>query len=198
VNTLILASSSRYRSELLSRLGLGFESRTPDVDETPMPGEAPEKLVRRLSQLKAATVAAGYRSGLIIGSDQVAVCGTQVLGKPGTEERACAQLAMLSGNSVSFLTGLCLRDAASGLEQTAVVQTIVRFRALTEDEITDYVRRERPLDCAGAFKSEGLGIALFEGIDSEDPTALVGLPLIELCRMLTSAGRPVLGASARD
>jgi septum formation protein len=195
VTMLILASSSRYRSELLSRLGLEFRSRSPEVDESPLPGEAPADLVVRLAHLKAATVAAHYTDGLIIGSDQVAVCDEQILGKPGTPERACQQLASLSGHAVKFLTGLCLIDASSGLTQTAVVPTVVQFRKLERHEITDYVRREQPLDCAGAFKSEGLGIALFEHIQSDDPSALIGLPLIELCHMLRRAGVVVLGAS---
>jgi septum formation protein len=195
VTALILASSSRYRSQLLSRLGMAFSCEAPDVDETPLPDEAPERLVERLARLKAATIAARHGDGLVIGSDQVAVCGAQILGKPGTAARAHEQLAMLSGNSVTFLTGLCVLDAASGLEQATVVPTVVRFRALRASEIVDYVRREQPLDCAGAFKSEGLGIALFESVESGDPTALIGLPLIELCRMLTHAGLPVLDTS---
>ncbi|MFU8814090.1 MAG: Maf family protein [Pseudomonadales bacterium] len=195
MSPVILASSSRYRSELLTRLQIDFETRSPDVDESPAADETPERLVVRLAELKAATVAASYREGLVIGSDQVAVCGAQILGKPGTAERACAQLTLLSGQSVDFLTGLCLLDAASGALQSAVITTTVRFRKLQPDEIRDYVRREQPLDCAGAFKSEGLGIALFEAIEGTDPTALVGLPLIELCRMLARAGRPVVGGS---
>ena len=196
MSSLILASSSRYRSELLARLGMEFETRSPDVDETPRSGESPDRLVLRLAELKATTIAAAYPQGLVIGSDQVAVCGHDILGKPGTEEKACAQLALLSGRSVSFLTGLCLLDAASGSLQSVMVPTTVRFRELERKEIVDYVARERPLDCAGAFKSEGLGIALFEAIDGPDPTALVGLPLIALCRMLARAGMPVLGRSA--
>ncbi len=193
MRTLVLASSSRYRAELLARLGLPFERSSPDVDETPGPGESPTELVIRLAQAKAAAVAASHGRALIIGSDQVAVCGDQILGKPGSVERAEAQLGALSGNTVTFQTGLCLLDAASGERQSEVVTTPVRFRHLEPQEISDYVARERPLDCAGAFKSEGLGIALFEAIGGDDPTALIGLPLIELCRMLRRAGVPVLG-----
>lgn len=195
MSVLILASSSRYRSELLSRLGIEFERRPPDVDESRLADEAPAELVVRLAHLKATTVAAGRRAGLIIGSDQVAVCGGQILGKPETAERACEQLTYLSGQAVEFFTGLCLVDAASGAYQTAMVPTMVQFRTLERREIDDYVRRERPLDCAGAFKSEGLGIALFERIQGDDPSSLIGLPLIELCRMLRRAGVAVLGGS---
>lgn len=193
---LILASSSRYRAELLSRLGLDFDVRAPEVDESPLAGESPAAMVARLAHLKAATAAAERGVGLVVGSDQVAVCGTQILGKPGTPERAREQLAALSGRSVEFLTGLCLLNATTGAFDTAVVPTVVQFRPLTSGEIADYVRREQPLDCAGAFKSEGLGIALFERLESEDPTALIGLPLIELCRMLRRAGVAVLGGSS--
>lgn len=197
MSALILASSSRYRADLLTRLGIDFECRAPDVDESPLPGEAPADLVRRLAHLKAAAVAANCRAGLVIGSDQVAVSGGRILGKPGTAESACAQLALLSGRAVSFLTGLCLLDAVSGAHQLAVVPTTVHFRTLQRAEIENYVAREQPLDCAGSFKSEGLGIALFERIDGDDPTALIGLPLIELCGMLRRAGRPVLGSGGR-
>ena len=190
---LILASTSRYRAELLTRLGLPFTTRAPGVDETPRPGEAPEALVRRLSRSKAAAVAAAVPDSLVIGSDQLAVCDDQLLGKPGTEARAVEQLTLLSGRTVTFLTGLCLIDANSGREDTTVIPNRVRFRALSDRQITDYVRREQPLDCAGAFKSEGLGIALFEAIGGDDPNALVGLPLIALCSMLSRAGMPVLG-----
>jgi MAF protein len=193
VPQLILASSSRYRAELLSRLELPFEIQAPDVDESRRAGEAPEALVRRLAEQKAGAVAAGRAEGLVIGSDQVAVCADEVLGKPGTAERARDQLARLAGRSVTFLTGLCLLDVADGSAQSTVVPSRVRFRALSAGEIDDYVARERPLDCAGAFKSEGLGIALFESIEGNDPNALIGLPLIELCRMLRQAGVAVLG-----
>lgn len=200
MKTLVLASSSRYRAELLARLGLPFETRSPDVDETRRPAEPATALVRRLAERKADAVADAVAGrcpdALIIGSDQVAVCDGQILGKPGSVERAEAQLALLSGNTVTFHTGLCLLDAASSTRQTGVVTTPVRFRRLTPAEIADYVARERPLDCAGAFKSEGLGIALFDAIGGDDPSALIGLPLIELCRMLRAAGVPVLGGTS--
>lgn len=196
MKALVLASSSPYRAELLGRLGLPFLTDSPDIDETPAPGEDPSALVGRLARAKAAAVAERQPDALVIGSDQVAVCAAQVLGKPGTAARARDQLATLSGNTVTFLTGLCLLDATSGTAQLEVVATPVRFRRLGSAEIADYVRRERPLDCAGAFKSEGLGIALFESIGGEDPTALIGLPLIALCRMLAGAGVRVLGSAS--
>ncbi|MGE0623062.1 MAG: nucleoside triphosphate pyrophosphatase [Pseudomonadales bacterium] len=190
---LILASSSRYRAALLERLGLPFRSRSPEVDETPLDGEAPRDLVARLAALKAEAGARNATEALVIGSDQVAELDGRILGKPGTAERARAQLAALSGREVVFHTGLCLFDTRDGSRQLAVVDTPVRFRPLTEDQIRDYVDRERPLDCAGAFKSEGLGIALFDRLGGTDPNALIGLPLIELCSMLARAGLPVLG-----
>lgn len=197
VQPLILASTSRYRADLLARLRLPFTSVAPGVDETRRPGEDAEHLVRRLAQTKARAVADHAPAALVIGSDQVALLGEpdvgEILGKPGTVERARAQLAALAGHRVTFLTGLCLLDAPSGTAQVAVDRTVVRFRALSTAEINDYVERERPLDCAGSFKSEGLGIALFEAIETADPNALIGLPLIELCRMLRAAGVPVLG-----
>jgi septum formation protein len=190
---LILASTSRYRAELLRKLGLEFDARAPGVDETPMPGETPEQLVRRLAEAKARAIDTGADAALVIGSDQVAVCDGRTLGKPGTAERARAQLAELAGREVVFLTGLCLLDSATGTVQVAVDTTLVRFRPLSAAEIADYVAREQPLDCAGSFKSEGLGIALFEAIEGKDPNALIGLPLIELCRMLRNAGLRILG-----
>jgi MAF protein len=190
---LILASSSPYRAELLRKLGLPFDTLAPDIDEAARPSERPESLVLRLAEEKASAVAQRGGHALVIGSDQVAVSEGEILGKPGTEERAQAQLARLSGRAVLFHTGLCLLDAESGHAQTTVVTTAVTFRTLTGEEIRDYVARERPVDCAGSFKSEGLGIALFEAIEGPDPNALVGLPLIELCRMLRAAGVNVLG-----
>lgn len=191
---LVLASTSPYRAALLERLGLPFETVAPKVDETPLPGESPGALVTRLSRLKARAGAAGRSGQLIIGSDQIAVIDEQILGKPGTEARARAQLALLSGRQVTFLTGLCLVDTDTETDQLTLVETPVKFRTLTERQIADYVEREQPLDCAGAFKSEGLGIALFEGLGGSDPNALIGLPLIELCSMLETAGLPVLSS----
>lgn len=190
---LILASSSRYRAALLERLGLPFRALAPEVDETPLAGESPRELVARLAASKAEAGARAVSDALVIGSDQVAELDGRILGKPGTVERAQAQLAALSGREVVFHTGLCLFDTRDGSRQQTVVDTPVRFRALTDAQIRDYVARERPLDCAGAFKSEGLGIALFERLGGVDPNALVGLPLIELCTMLQRAGLPVLG-----
>ncbi|MGD8832022.1 MAG: Maf family protein [Pseudomonadales bacterium] len=190
---LILASTSPYRAALLERLGIPFDTVRPEVDETPAPGEAPADLVLRLARLKARAGGRTLTDALVIGSDQVAELDGVVLGKPGTAERARSQLSRLSGREVTFLTGLCLLDTRDGGEQAAVVQTPVHFRHLSAVEIADYVARENPLDCAGAFKSEGLGIALFESLGGPDPNALIGLPLIELCRMLARAGLPVLG-----
>jgi septum formation protein len=197
---LFLASTSRYRRMLLERLDLPFEAMAPEVDETAMPGETPEALVGRLSRAKSAAVAAklsdaggGRKNALVIGSDQLAVIDGHILGKPGTEARAREQLARLSGREVTFLTGLCLTEAATGSQQYELVSTPVRFRQLSPGQIEDYVAREQPLDCAGAFKSEGLGIALFERLGGDDPNALIGLPLIALCTMLDRAGLPVLG-----
>ncbi len=194
---LILASSSRYRAELLAKLGLPFTTRKPDIDEKPQVREAPHALVLRLAEEKARAVARGPEAALIIGSDQVAVCDGEILGKPGTAARAREQLSRLSGNAVLFLTGLCLLDAAGNRTQTAVVDTIVHFRNLTAEEIRNYVSREQPLDCAGAFKSEALGIALFDAIETTDPNALIGLPLIELCNMLRAVGVDALASTAQ-
>ncbi len=190
---LVLASTSTYRAALLERLGLPFRTMAPDVDESPLDGESAEDLVARLSRLKAAAGARNEKDALVIGSDQVAVLDEAILGKPGTPERAREQLALLSGRQVRFLTGLCLADARTGRAQCEVIETPVWFRTLSEAQIADYVDRERPLDCAGAFKSEGLGIALFDRLGGPDPNALVGLPLIALCGMLADAGLPVLG-----
>jgi MAF protein len=184
---LILASSSPFRRELLQRLGLPFETAVPDADETPLADETPQALVRRLAEMKARAVGATH-SGLIIGSDQVASTGSDILGKPGTHEKALAQLAFLSGKRVSFHTGLCLLNSASNAIQVDVVPFHVRFRPLTEAQIERYLTAEQPYNCAGSFKSEGLGITLFERMEGEDPTALIGLPLIRLTSMLANAG----------
>jgi septum formation protein len=183
---LVLASTSRYRRELLERLGLPFEVARPDVDETPGPGESPAALAARLALAKARAVAAG-RDAWVIGSDQVAALDGAPLGKPGTAEAARNQLARMSGQSVAFFTGLCIAHR-DGTVLQALDTTTVRFRPLAAAEIARYVASEQPLDCAGSFKSEGLGIALFDAIDSSDPTALVGLPLIATARLLRQAG----------
>lgn len=190
--TLLLGSSSRYRAQVLERLGLPFEQASPDIDETPLSGELPQDLVQRLANRKGAALAGQFPHALIISSDQVASIDDQILGKPHTSERAEAQLQLLSGRQVSFYTSIALLDATSGQSQIDLDITRVHFRKLTLGEIQDYVAREVPLDCAGAFKSEGLGVALFEAIETSDPAALIGLPLIRLCAMLATAGAPVL------
>lgn len=193
-NPLILASTSPYRRELLGRLGIPFSGCSPEVDETRLPGESPLDLVHRLSEAKARAGAARQaNNALVIGSDQVAVVGDTVLGKPGTVERACEQLMHLSGQRVTFLTGLCLYNSAAQRAQVEVIPFTVVFRQLTARQIEDYVRREQPLNCAGSFKSEGLGVALFERMEGDDPTALIGLPLIRLVSMLEAEGVAVLG-----
>ncbi|MCG5500562.1 Maf family protein [Ectothiorhodospira lacustris] len=196
--TLVLGSTSPFRRELLERLGLAFATCAPDVDETPRSRESPEAMVARLARAKAEAVRDRFPDALIIGSDQCAELDGRILGKPGGHDRAVAQLSAASGRSVAFHTGLCLLDAGSGERQEAVVPFRVHFRALSRGEIEDYVRREKPYGCAGSFKSEGLGIALFERLEGDDPTALIGLPLIRLCRMLARAGIPVLGNPAAD
>ncbi|MBA1149195.1 septum formation protein Maf [Ectothiorhodospiraceae bacterium WFHF3C12] len=183
---LILASTSPYRAELLTRLGLPFERRAPDIDESARPGEAPEAYVARLAREKAMAVCA--TRGLVIGSDQTAVLDGNMLGKPGDPQRAVKQLLAASGRRVSFLTGLCLHDTASGDSWLDVVPYHVVFRPITEAVAMRYVEREQPLDCAGSFKAEGLGIALFQRMEGDDPTALVGLPLIRLVDFLLAAG----------
>jgi septum formation protein len=189
---LVLASTSPYRRELLTRLGLAFTAIAPETDETRFPDEPPEELVRRLSEAKARAVAARHPDALVIGSDQVAVSEDEVLGKPGGHEAAVAQLQRLSGRRVSFLTGLCLLNARTGEVQLDLVPFHVVFRPLDDTMIEHYLQRERPYNCAGSFKSEGLGIALFERLEGDDPTALIGLPLIRLTRMLEQEGLSVL------
>jgi len=184
---LILASTSAYRRALLERLGLSFDTARPEVDETPLPDEAPPALAVRLARAKAEAVAAGADDAWTIGSDQVAELEGRPLGKPGTPENAIAQLRAMSGREVRFHTALCLVGPA-GRRLEHLDLTVVRFRTLGDDEIARYVERERPLDCAGSFKCEGLGIALFEAIDNRDPTALIGLPLIATARLLREAG----------
>ncbi len=185
---LVLGSTSRYRRELLSRLGLPFEVAAPQVDETPGPGEAPRALALRLALAKAREVAARHPQALVIGSDQVADLAGEPLGKPGTHERAVAQLRRMSGQTVVFQTALAVVCQAAGFEQSDLAAVEVRFRDLDDGEIERYLRAEQPYDCAGSAKSEGLGIALLEAIHSDDPTALVGLPLIRTARLLRAAG----------
>lgn len=185
---LILASTSPYRRELLSRLGVPFDVAAPGTEEGRRPGEDPKAMVARLAREKAAAVAAKNDRGLVIGSDQCAVLGDIVLGKPGSYDKAVSQIAAASGHSVRFLTAVCLHDAVSGQVREALDETVVKFRKLDDVEIRRYVDREQPLDCAGSFKSEGLGITLFERIENRDPTALMGLPLIALSGLLRDAG----------
>ncbi len=185
---LLLASSSRYRQELLSRLHLPFDSCAPQIDETPLPGEDAERLVRRLAESKARALAERYPDHLIIGSDQAAVLGDSILGKPHTFERAKQQLRAASGTSVSFLTGLALLDSGSGRIQVDCIPFTVHFRELDDGRIERYLELEQPYDCAGSFKAEGLGISLFRATEGEDVTSLVGLPLIRLVDMLLNEG----------
>jgi septum formation protein len=189
---LVLGSTSRYRRELLARLGLPFEVSGPDIDETPLAGELPVATALRLSEAKARAVAARYDDALVIGSDQVADCDGRAVSKPGDRKNAQRELRALSGRTIVFHTGVALVDARTGRCQREMVDVVSVFRALTEHEIDAYLDREAPYDCAGGVKSEALGVALFERITSDDPTALVGLPLIALCRMLRSEGIDLL------
>ena len=185
---LILASTSRYRRELLARLALPFETAAPDVDEPPRAGEAPRELALRLALEKAQAVAARKPQAIVIGSDQVADLHGQPLGKPGTHERAAAQLARMSGQTVLFHTAVAVVQASRGFAQSSLATVTVRFRALDAATIERYLLAEQPYDCAGSAKSEGLGIALLQAIESDDPTALIGLPLIRTAQLLRAAG----------
>lgn len=185
---LVLGSTSRYRAELLRRLVADFERSAPGTDEAPLPNEAPAERALRLAIAKAEAAAGSSRDALVIGSDQVAELDGMILDKPGTAERARVQLAASSGREVRFHTALCLLDTRDGHRHTHVDRTLVRFRPLGAAEIERYIEREQPLDCAGSFKCEGLGISLFESIDNRDPSALIGLPLIALARLLREAG----------
>ena len=193
---LVLGSTSRYRQELLQRLRIPFTVAAPDVDETPQPGEAPAALAQRLALAKARAVAAAFPEAVVIGSDQVADLDGLPLGKPGSHERAVAQLRQMRGRTVIFQTAVAVVCKASGFEQASLAEVKVRFRQLSDDAIENYLRAEQPYDCAGSAKSEGLGIALLESIDSDDPTALVGLPLIRTCRLIEAAGIRLLGVKA--
>ena len=191
--TIVLASGSRYRRELLSRLRLPFDVARPDVDETPLAGEAPAATARRLAREKAADVAVHYRHALVIGSDQVATLDGQPIGKPGTHEKALEQLRFMRGHSVIFHTALCLFDTRDASLREIEVPTRVHFRRLPDHELDAYLCAEQPYDCAGSAKSEGLGIALIERMEGDDPNALIGLPLIALVSMLRDAGYPLFG-----
>ena len=186
--TIVLASSSPYRRQVLEKLRLDFIARSPEVDESRLSGENAQQLVVRLAQAKARALQAEFPDALIIGSDQVAVCHGEILGKPGNFDNAKRQLAQSSGNSVRFETGLCLLNSKSGNVQTLCESFIVHFRALTEQQIQRYLEIEQPFNSAGSFKSEGLGICLFSKMEGNDPNALIGLPLIQLTSMLAKEG----------
>lgn len=188
---LVLASTSPYRRELLERLGVSFQTVSPEVDETTKSAETAESLVMRLSEAKAKAGAIGHTGALVIGSDQVAVCDGEILGKPGNHANACQQLQQLSGRRVSFYTGLCLYDTRTTETRLDLIPFHVTFRTLSEAQIERYLQNEQPYNCAGSFKSEGLGISLFESMQGDDPSALVGLPLIRLVSWLNEAGMPV-------
>jgi len=191
---LILASTSRYRRELLERLRLPFDVLSPDVDETALPGEAPAALAQRLALAKAHAVAKRHPNAIVIGSDQVADLAGEAIGKPGTHERAVAQLRRMRGHSVVFQTAVAVVCTANGYAGSALVPVTVRFRRLDDVEIERYLRAEQPYDCAGSAKAETLGIALLDAIESNDPTALIGLPLIKTCALLREAGIDPLAA----
>jgi septum formation protein len=188
---LILASTSRYRRALLERLGIPFQCEAPEADETRLPGEPAAAMAVRLARVKAEAVAARYPAAIVIGSDQVALRGTDVLGKPGTVERCREQLQASSGKEVVFLTAVHVIDGAAGTAESHVDRTVVQFRELSDAEIDRYIERDNPLDCAGGFKAEALGIALFDRIESSDPTGLTGLPLSWLCGALRRAQVPL-------
>ena len=192
---LVLASTSVYRRELLQRLRLAFSVRSPQTDESQLPGEAPREMALRLAKAKASAVACFEPGAWVIGSDQVCACEGRVLGKPGSHDAAAAQLRLLRGRESVFHTAIAL-VAPDGRAQVQEVPTRVRMRLLSDMQIEAYLRADQPYDCAGSAKSESLGIALVEAISSDDPTAIVGLPLIALCNMLFTAGFPVLGSAA--
>ena len=185
---LILGSTSRYRRELLQRLQIPFDVAAPDVDETPLPDETPRGLAERLALDKARAVASAFPHAVVIGADQVADLNGLPLGKPGNHERAVIQLRQMRGQTVIFQTAVAVVCSESGFQQSSLAAVRVKFRDLSDSEIENYLRAEQPYDCAGSAKSEGLGIALLESIESDDPTALVGLPLIRTCKMIQAAG----------
>ncbi|MFL1484286.1 Maf family protein [Marinobacter sp. LN3S78] len=193
---LVLASSSPWRRDLLARLGLPFECASPDIDETPAPGESAPTLVERLARGKAEALRDRYPRHLIIGSDQVATLDGAILGKPGSHEKACQQLALCSGRTVTFHTGLALHDSATGITDTLEETFRVHFRSLPGDTIERYLRIEQPYQCAGSFRMEGLGIVLFSRLEGRDPNTLIGLPLIALTDMLQRRGVDILGSAS--
>lgn len=185
---LVLASTSEYRRDLLARLGIPFKTANPEADESPFPDEAPAATAIRLSELKARCVAQSFPGCLIIGSDQVAHSGSEVFSKPGSHDNAVNQLRILSGREVEFVTGLCLLNTLTGRSHLRAVTTRLTYRNLDEEQIETYLRMEKPYNCAGSAKSEGLGIALIARMECDDPTALIGLPLIALCDLLRLEG----------
>jgi MAF protein len=191
---LILASGSRYRQDLLRRLGLNFTAHAPDIDETPHPHEPPEALAQRLASSKARALAGEHPNAFIIGSDQVAWLDGEPLSKPGNFDNALAQLQRSRGKTVTFYTGLCLYDSANATQQLAVERYQASFRTLTDAQLRHYLTTEQPYDCAGSFKCEGLGITLFTSLSGNDPNTLIGLPLIRLTDMLTNVGLDPNGA----
>lgn len=185
---ILLASSSIYRRQLLQKLGVSFESASPDIDEAALPGETARQLVMRLAQAKANKLAQTHKHHLIIGSDQVATYENNILGKPQNHDAAIGQLEQFSGRQITFLTSLCLLNSQEAQCQLSVESCTVKFRTLSKNQIESYLTKEQPYDCAGSFKSEGLGIALFESIHTDDPNTLIGLPLIRLTDMLIKEG----------
>lgn len=189
---IVLGSTSPFRREILGKLGLPFKCAAPDIDESPLNDETPSQLVARLAEHKARAVAPDHPNSLIIGSDQVAVLNGEILGKPGNHSRAAEQLGRLAGKTVTFLTALCLYNSENSQAQTEVIPFVVHFRPLTTSQIENYLQKEQPYNCAGSFKSEGLGITLFEKLEGDDPNTLIGLPLIRLTRMLENEGVTVI------
>lgn len=189
---LILASTSVFRKTILEKLGIAFDTASPEVDETALPNETPQQLVERLSIAKAKAIADKNNNALVIGSDQVAVIDGEILGKPGNHDNAVKQLQNASGKTVTFYTGLCLFNSASKHYQSEVVPFKVIFRQLTDAQIENYLLKEKPYNCAGSFKSEALGIVLFDRLEGEDPNTLMGLPLIRLVKMLEKENMPIL------
>lgn len=191
---IILASTSRYRAALLERLGIPFETAAPDIDESGLPGESAPEIAKRLAREKALAVAPRFDSALVIGCDQTVSLGEEVLGKPLTAARARAQLRRLSDQQAVFHSAIAVVNTETGAVEEDIIPYRVTFRALTDNQIADYVARDRPLDCAGALKSEALGIALIRSMEGSDPNALIGLPLIRLVDMLEQQGYSVLGS----
>lgn len=189
---LILASSSKYRQTLLARLGLSFKSIAPDIDEKSLPNESPEELVQRLALSKAEIISDQYCDAMVIGSDQVAVFGNQIIGKPGTYDKAFQQLKQFSGNQVIFLTAVALVCQSSLFREFTISEVTVNFKLLNDKQIKNYLLHDKPYDCAGSFKVESMGVSLFDSVCSDDPTSLEGLPLIIVCNLLHRAGIEVI------